>query len=721
MFKNTLKSSSAMALLLGAGIATPVFAQDSELVQLEEIIVTAQRREQSLQDVPISVTAITGNTLENFVSAGDDILALAGRVPSLNAESSNGRVAPRFYIRGLGNTDFDLAASQPVSVVMDDIVMENVVLKSFPLFDVDRVEVLRGPQGTLFGRNTPAGIVKIDTVNPNGETEGYVSGSYGTLGSATVRMGYGIKISDTISARIAGIYQHRDDYIDNSFTGENGALGGFNEYAGRIKILFEPSENFDALLSAQVRSLSGTSAIFRANIADGGGKANANFDRDVVGFDGGDGNNQEYDTSVFSLKMNYDLDGVIFTSITAFATADGFSRGDIDGGNPGGPGFIPFQSDTQDNVDDTDQFTQELRLASDNDSDMTWQLGFFYFDSDLQVTTNPFFVPASTVKQVNEAWAAFGQFSYNMSDATTLTAGIRYTEDDKKLDGVFPLFGSVFHEEVSSERVSWDIAINHAVSDDVSIYARVASGFRAPSIQGRDIAFFGAPSVAKEETILSFETGFKGLFMEKRLRLNGAAYFWTMDDQQLSAVGAGGNFIQLINADKTKGYGFELEAEYLVTENFRVTSGLSYNHTEIKDSTLAVGTCAQCNVVDPLNTNGFALIDGNSLPQAPNWLFNVTAEYRVDVGDGEFYIATDWFIEGKKNLFLYESTVFNTEGDFEGGLRAGYVWNDGGYEVFAYGRNITNEVNKKGAIDFNNNTAYVNEPSVWGLGIKANF
>ena len=145
---------SALALSVGANAQSA----SSDFV-LEEIVVTAQKREQSLQDVPISISALSGDKINTFAAGGEDIRLLSSRVPGLNAESSNGRVAPRFYIRGLGNTDFDLAASQPVSVVVDEVVQENVILKSFPLFDVERVEVLRGPQGTLFGRNTPAGII----------------------------------------------------------------------------------------------------------------------------------------------------------------------------------------------------------------------------------------------------------------------------------------------------------------------------------------------------------------------------------------------------------------------------------------------------------------------------------------------------------------------------------------------------------------------------------
>jgi iron complex outermembrane recepter protein len=170
------------AVLASTALTSPVLAQDAAPADdqgLDEIVVTAQRREENLQDVPLSITAVGGDKLDAITAGGVDIRGLSGRVPSLIIESSFGRTFPRFYIRGLGNTDFDFNASQPVSLVYDDVVLENPILKGFPVFDLDRVEVLRGPQGTLFGRNTPAGIVKFDSVRPGEDTNGYARISYG--------------------------------------------------------------------------------------------------------------------------------------------------------------------------------------------------------------------------------------------------------------------------------------------------------------------------------------------------------------------------------------------------------------------------------------------------------------------------------------------------------------------------------------------------------------
>ncbi len=189
----TLSVRSFCAAMLGTGAVLPhyVFAADDDAAtagasgQLETVMVTAERREENIRDVPISVTVVAGEQLDALASGGGDVRMLAGKVPSLNIESSNGRTFPRFYVRGYGNTDFTSFASQPVSLVYDEVVQENPALKGFPVFDLAGVEVLRGPQGTLFGRNTPAGVVKFDSAKPKlGVMDGYFSLSDATYNTA---------------------------------------------------------------------------------------------------------------------------------------------------------------------------------------------------------------------------------------------------------------------------------------------------------------------------------------------------------------------------------------------------------------------------------------------------------------------------------------------------------------------------------------------------------
>ncbi|MHA6289526.1 TonB-dependent receptor [Maricaulis sp. CAU 1757] len=722
-----LASTSLTVLATAPGLAQDA-AADRTPGQIETIIVTTTRRAENIQDIANSVTTTSGEELAAITESGADIRSLAARVPSLYAESSNGRVAPRFYIRGLGNTDFDLAASQPVSIIMDDIVMENVILKSFPLFDIQQVEIARGPQGTLFGRNTTAGTIKFDSVRPSQDTDGHVSVQLAELGTTNVEAAFGGGlIDDLLSARVSVLMQNREDWIDNAYLGIDDAMGGFEEYAGRAQLLFTPTSDFQAMFNVHSRSLTGTSAMFRANILTPGSNAlNGNFDRDRVFYNSTFNNPQGYDSWGASARLEYFGDGYTVTSITGTENAEGYSLGDIDGGNPTGPGFIPFQSETQDGIDDLDQFTQELRIATDTDGPTSYQAGFYWFDSEFEITTlgpNGGFPPPTTVQHTNRMWAVFGQASHQATDRLELSAGIRFTHDEKDLVALAsPL--PVSPVNVSDEQISWDISAYYDLDDRQAVFGRVARGFRGPSIQGRDIAFFGQPSVADSETSLSWELGYKSEPLDGRARFNATAFYYEVDDLQLSAVGGGGNLVQLVNADRGVGYGVEIDSEWLVSDNLYVTAGVSWNETELRDDTLEVGTCAQCTVLDPdVDFDGFAEVDGNPFPQAPDLILSLTARYSVPAANGgEWFVFTDWFYQGRTNLFLYESAEFYSDGNFEGGLRAGYAGSSRhgfDYEAALFVRNITDEENLVGGIDFNNNTGFVNEPRIIGVSFRA--
>jgi iron complex outermembrane receptor protein len=719
--RRALALSCGVAALTAGLAAAPAFAQD-DATQVEAIVVTAQKRSENLQDVPISVAAESGESLRAVAAGGEDILALAARVPALYAESSNGRVAPRFYIRGLGNADFDLAASQPVSVIIDEVIMENVVLKSTPLFDIDRMEVLRGPQGSLFGRNTTAGIVKFDTAKPTDEFRARGQLSITSYGGYNFDGGVGGTLVDgKVTGRASVLVQHRDDWISNAFTGQDDALGGYDEVAARLQLLFTPTDELSILTNIHARSLEGTSAVFRANIlGPGSNTVNNNFKRDVVYYDGGGNNPQAYDGWGASAKVDYDFGGATLTSITAFETTNGYSRGDIDGGNMvSGPGFIPFPSDTTDGIEDHDQWTQEIRLASNGDGPFAWQVGAYYFDSKLVLKTEPGFVPPTVLQHDNTAWAVFGQGSYEVTEQLKITAGLRYTSDEKDMH-VISGPNMVADVEVSDEKVSWDLSAFYAITPDLGVFARVASGFRGPTIQARDVAFMNPASTAESETILSYEAGFKSELFGRRVRLNGAAFTYTIEDPQFTAVGGGGNFNRVLNADEGQAWGYEVDGEWVVNEYVTLTAGYSYTDTEIKDSTLAVAPCLQCTVTDPTNGLGNALVNGNPFPNAPESIFDFTARFAAPTGNGwEVFAFTDWSRQGKTNLFLYESEEFHTDGNFEGGLKVGFAREDGTLEVAVFARNITDEVNVKGGIDFNNNTAFVNEPRVIGLSLSA--
>lgn len=221
----------------------------------------------------------------------------------------------------------------------------------------------------------------------------------------------------------------------------------------------------------------------------------------------------------------------------------------------------------------------------------------------------------------------------------------------------------------------------------------------------------------------SFETGIKSDVLDGQGRVNATVFYYTMDDQQLTAVGGGANFNRLVNADKTTGYGFELDTEWVLSDEFNATFNLSYNKTEIKDNDLAVSACFQCTVTDPINDAGLAVLDGNSLPHAPEWISNFTLRYNKELADGNFFALGDISYRSEINMFLYESVEFEGKALTEVGLRAGYEWAEGDYEyqVSAFVRNLFDEQQAIGAIDFNNNTGIVNEERYVGAEFKVKF
>ncbi|HSS85507.1 MAG TPA: TonB-dependent receptor plug domain-containing protein, partial [Reyranella sp.] len=299
----------ALAALLPLSAAAQDAAPARDAVVLDALQVTAQRRVENAKDVPVSISAIQGEKLDILGSAGDDIRFLSARVPSLNIESSYGRAFPRFYIRGLGNTDFDLNASQPVSLVYDDVVQESPLLKGFPLFDLAGVEVLRGPQGTLFGRNTPAGVVKFDSARPSQDADGYLKVAYGSYDTWNVQGAYGGPLTDKWSARVSALYQRRDDWFTNTRANTpSQGFEGYDEYALRGQLLFTPTPEFTALLGAHVMHLDGTPQIFRANIIKPGSNDLVDgFDERKISIDGR--NEQSLDSNGASMRLRWDWDG----------------------------------------------------------------------------------------------------------------------------------------------------------------------------------------------------------------------------------------------------------------------------------------------------------------------------------------------------------------------------------------------------------------------------
>ena len=563
--------------------------------------------------------------------------------------------------------------------------------------------------------------------------------------------------------RISLLNQTRSDWVENTFpAGPTKALEGYRDSALRAQWLLDGGRDFSALFNLHARDYKGSARLFRANIIQPGtNDLVPGFDERKISIDGQ--NSSELQNYGGSLRLRVGLGSVALHSITGVETVRTFSRGDIDGGfgasflPPGssGPGNIPFASESADGMPKHTQFTQELRLESDTTGPLSWQAGLFFFNEDYKVESFSFDSLAGgaqdgylRVRQKNSAVAVFGAVNYAVTPDFKLRGGLRYTRDKKDFavedynsSGFAPCIGPTIgaipappkctlaqlaalgplSASPSDGKLSWDLSGTYALDQATTLYARAATGFRASSVQGASA--FNNQSVAAPETNTSVEAGIKADLFNRKARMSFSVFSYTVKDLQLTAVGGSNNANILVSAKKASGRGFELDFQSYLGDRLLATVGMGYNDTEIKDPNLTVAVCAACTVTDPQpgGPGTAARINGNPLPQAPKTTFNFTLKYTQPVGNGDLYAYTDWVYRSKVNFFLYESKEFTGKAMTEGGLRLGYIWASGKYDVAAYVRNVTDQIRIVGGIDFNNLTGFVNEPRTVGVQFKAMF
>jgi len=745
----------SLALLSLATFSSNVFAAQTEnkdilemsleeLLTLKIVEVTARKKTEDIQNIPVSLSVISGEHLDTITSAAKDLRFLSNRIPSLVVESSFDRLYPRFYIRGLGNTDFDINASQPVSVVLDGVVQENAMLKGIPLFDFERVEILRGPQGTLFGRNTPAGLIKFESKKPTSKFSSYANLALGSQRTVDFEGAINGSLNDVWSARLSLLKQRRENWIDNAAPGfeQNDVLGGFDELATRLQFKYQFDQSFDALFNFHYRNFDANPAVFRANIITAGSnRLNENFIDDTVFLDAANRTKQSLSNRGSNITLNFNFERYKLTTITGYESVEVFSLGDVDGGfgaaflPESGPGLILFPAESASAMPSHRQITQEVRLATNEHGRFDYQVGLFYFEESLEIESFSFDTLAqglqngfSTQNQGTDAWAVFGTLDYDVQSNLKLTLGIRYSSDDKHYRterfqspvGAGPI--SEIKVKKGDNYISWDFSVLYDLNDKTKFYLRTADTFRAPSIQGR-LTFGDEVTTAESENVLSSEIGIKSIVLDGRGRINAAIYNNTIDNQQITAVGGEANINRLINVDRTEGYGFELDSEFIISEHWRWSANMSYNKTRLEDENLSVSICSQCTVTNPIDSNGFALIDGNNLPHAPSLIYNLNINYQTELGNGLLSLSTDWSYRSEIDFFLYQSLEFIGEALLEGGFRAAYQWqiDQKQFEAALFVRNLTNQQVLIGGVDFNNLTGIVNEPRFVGMEFKTSF
>jgi len=755
-------STSLLALMMAAGLGAGASAADqgsAEGASVEEVVITAQHRAQKDKDVAETVSPISAANLDEFSAGGADITFLDARVPGLYASSSYGRTYPVFSIRGFSNNDFDYNAQQPVSVYYDNVVLLNPILKSFPVFDTQGVEVAKGPQGTLYGTDTPGGIIKIDSQRPTDKFEGYGDIAYSTYNSVDVNGAVNVPlVPDKLVARLSLLDERRDNWVINDFALNTRApkVNGYDDQAGRFQLLWTPDADTSVLLNLHGRNLSGTSTLFRAKILQPGtNDLVPGFKINHQAFD--DLYTQKEQQRGANLDIEHDFGLVKLTSISGWEKAFLFSRGDLDGGYinrltgatnvPEPPTANPYTVPPQASADygKLEQFTQEVRLSNDPNSRLFNQGGAYFFhdllsnpilgyndatDSSGHVLDNPlgYFV---NFRQSAISWGIFDSASYKITDQWVVQAGIRQSHDYKNFNSAtYYVIGAPYTYNdkggVGSSLVSWDFSTNYAINDNVSAYFRAARGGKGAAIESRE-AFTSTSSYAKQEVTTSYEGGFKTDFLNKTVKFNIAGYVWNDRDGQITSSGGVLNNIVLQNVANIEGYGFEFEGSWRPVPNLVLTGGGAYNHTEIQDPNAYYSTCGNgCTPTRPVNAAGLESINGTPMQNAPLWTANWTARYTIPISGGSagLFAFTDWTFRSSVLTTGYEAVESNVKPFLLGGLRIGYENYDYDFEASVFVRNIANTIqNQSATINFvpNDQVGIVNDPRIIGVQLRKRF
>jgi iron complex outermembrane receptor protein len=721
--------SRAASALFGSLVwaAAPCLAQAQE--QEEEIVVTAQRREQALSDVPATINAFTGEQLNNLgVTQTNDLGLLT---PNLSiggayAGSSN----PIITIRGVGLSDFNDNNSSPAGGYVDEVYFVSPPMLAFSLFDVERVEVLKGPQGTLYGRNTTAGALNFISRRPTDQFEAglRVDGeSYDRLLSEVYVSG---PLGDRLSGRIAAIGETGGGFINNRVSGRE---DGDRDYAaGRVLLGWAPTDAIDVLFNLHAgRDRSDLGQYQHAGLLDptsGGLCAAASAGRtdptacvDAFGYsdvdgdvDAGDYNkvaDVDYDNTGGSVRVDWDLGGPSLTSITAFETFGGLRREDADG-SPNG--LIEIDYDV-----DVDQISEELRLSFETDTG-DWILGAYYGRDEIDVTNTSDvlrdlrttlvgspgvppsgFLPigadpagtfaaqfANAYTQETTAAALFGHVIWRLSEHWNAQTGVRYTseerafrtrtrydEDPAELTGYGLPADGVFLDEARSidySDTSWTLGVSYEPTDDHLYYASASRGFKSGGFNG------GIPLTPDEvvpydpETLLAYELGAKITVANGRGQFNASAFYYDYSDLQVfTVVNTGATPVQILtNAANAEIYGLDAEAVIRPLDGLDINLGLGLLSAEYVNANI-----------------GGRNRSGETLVNSPELSFNASLRYERPIVGGRAFALLSGRYQSEQTV-ENEIAPVRQEGYWITDLRLGFGAEDGRWQVAAYAKNL---------------------------------
>jgi len=714
------------ALALGFSL----FVSDIALSQqLEEVLVTARKRQENLQKVPIAVSAFTARDIEE---AGlvrlQDITSL---VPNLTHLEPNSNKFTNFTLRGI-STGGGLGNDPSIGVYVDEVYIGRDSAFNSDLLDIERVEVLKGPQGTLFGRNTTVGAMNITTRKPGREfaaTAVVDVGNYDYLRYGGLVSG---PLSDTLSGKISAVWSERDGYLDNTFGGTVNTVD-YSSYRGQL--LWSPTENLEFLLTGNYREDESDGNNFVTRTV--GDPLNKNYKVSIpdTGF-------EDVEDTSFSLHIRYEMQRMTLVSITATQELEESYVNDQD--------WTALDDLTTTDTRDMESWSQELRLESAGDGKLNWVLGAYFYHQEFDVFTFPhsgydtiyaFFglndfigsgMPPSSVNPgfpdgidimatstiETDSMAFFASANYEFNDQWSMTAGIRYSEDEKDLDyeqgadalaGLAGFFPFTLEDDQDDEEWTPALSLNWQPTDDVLLYAKYSSGYKAGGFNN-SVSTSASLVSFDAETMDAYELGLKSSWLDNRLRINAAIFRMEYKDKQESSFVAGAGF-QQNNAGEATSEGVEVEVNWLPAEHWLVFGSLGYVDSTYDDYVLD-------------DTTDYS---GNDLTRAPQWTFNVGvqadwnySERLKGFGRLEYSYQDEFFTQARNHPF------FAADSQNLVNARLGISSADGAWEATVWGRNLTDDDNIN-SIDGASSFVFpfyhysLIAPRTYGLELKYNY
>ena len=636
-----MKRQTLVTLLAIVPVCHQALAQAAETSRpmLEEVVVTATKRVSNLQDVSVAVTALSADLLRNAqITQTEDLVAL---VPSLNMQKGNSSGDSSFNIRGIGTQVFGIGVEPSVSTMIDGVVLGRPGQAFMQLNDVERVEVLRGPQGTLFGKNSSAGVVHIITQNPTDEFEAKVNAT--AIQDAEYQLGGTVSgpISDTLGYRVTAFGSDMNGYIKNLYDGDE--LNGGKDWSSRAKLRWLPTESLELEYTGDYSDQNcdcNAMTIRQTSDPDSIAPIIASSTNDQVNLDSPTKNKvQSYG---HALEANWERSGYTLTSISAYRDWKEDFHGDTDFGPVALYGLDQGKNTEQ------DQYSQELRLTSPGDQNFSYVAGLYYFQQSvdrqeyraiLGNTTD------ATFSTDNTNYAAFGEATYRITDTVRMVAGGRYTNDKlsydfKRVGGGFqlpppidPTGGSTKDNDTAVKLATqWDF------TDEAMTYVSYAQGYKGQAYN----ALFSATedslgNPVSPEKSDAYELGIKSTLLDRRVELNAALFYTEYKDFQASALvedssqGSEQSSIAFVvqNVGEVSTRGLEVDFRALLTENLALNGGVALIDATIDD--FPGGTCTfgqQDRGECPL---GYQDLSHQDLPQSPDWKLNVALDYTIDL------------------------------------------------------------------------------------------